>query len=112
MIAAPNNLQVELPLGQIADFCQRWGIARLEIFGSALREDFRPDSDLDFLFTPGSNYQREKVYGPWAHNYMAEELAALLGRKVDLIEHSRIEHMDNWIKRRHILQTAAPVYVD
>jgi len=43
---------------------------------------------------------------------MAEELAGLLGRKVDMIERSRIERMDNWIKRRHILQTAASVYVD
>lgn len=43
MIAAPHNLQLELPLEQIADFCHRWGIARLEIFGSALRDDFRPE---------------------------------------------------------------------
>jgi len=112
MTAAPSNIQLELPLGQIAGFCRRWGIARLEIFGSALRDDFRHDSDIDFMFTPGPNFQREKVYGPWAHNHMAEELAGLLGRKVDLIERSRIERMDNWIKRRHILQTAAPVYVD
>lgn len=112
MIAAPQNLQLELPLEQIAKFCQHWGIARLEIFGSALREDFRPDSDIDFLFTPGVGFQREKVYGPWAHNLMEEELAALLGRPVDLIERSRIERMDNWIKRRHILQNATPVYVD
>jgi hypothetical protein len=112
MMAAPHNLQLELPLEQIADFCRRWGIARLEIFGSALRDDFRPDSDLDFMFTPGPGFQREKAYGPWARNYLAEELASLLGREVDLIERSRIERMDNWIKRRHILQTAAPVYVD
>jgi predicted nucleotidyltransferase len=112
MIAAPPNLKLELPLEHIAAFCRRWGIARLEIFGSALRDDFRPDSDLDFLFTPGPDFRRDKVYGPWAHNYMAEELAGLLGRKVDLIERGRIERMDNWIKRRHILQTAQPVYVD
>ncbi len=112
MIVAPPNLKLELPLEQIADFCRRWGIARLEIFGSALRDDFRPESDVDFLFTPGPDFQREKVYGPWMRNYMKEELAAFLGRQVDLIERARIERMDNWIKRRHILQTAAPVYVD
>jgi uncharacterized protein len=112
MMAAPPNLKLELPLEQIAAFCRRWGIARLEIFGSALREDFRSHSDLDFLFTPGPGCQRQKAYGPWAHDHMAEEWAALLGRKVDLIERARIERMDNWIKRRHILQTAAPVYVD
>ena len=112
IIAASSKLKLELPLQQIADFCHRWGIARLEIFGSALRDDFGPESDLDFLFTPGPNFQREKAYGPWAHDYMAEELAALLERQVDLIERARIEHMDNWIKRRHILRTAEPVYVD
>ena len=80
VIAAPPNLKLDLPLEKIADFCRRWGIARLEIFGSVLRDDFRPDSDLDFLFTPGPDFQREKVHGPWAHDYMMEELAALLGR--------------------------------
>jgi hypothetical protein len=57
-------------------------------------------------------FRREEAYGPWAQDYIAEELASLLGRKVDLIERARIERMDNWIKRRHILQTAVPVYVD
>jgi hypothetical protein len=104
--------QIELPMDKIADFCRRWGVARLEIFGSALREDFHPESDVDFLFTPGPGFQREKAYGPWGRDHMAEELAGLLGRKVDMIERSRIERMDNWIKRRHILQTAASVYVD
>ena len=40
--------QIELPMDVIADFCRRRGIARLELFGSALRDDFGPDSDLDF----------------------------------------------------------------
>ncbi|MGD0814123.1 MAG: nucleotidyltransferase domain-containing protein [Verrucomicrobiota bacterium] len=43
---------------KIADFCRRWKIARLEIFASVLRDDFRPDSDLDFLFTSGPDYHR------------------------------------------------------
>jgi predicted nucleotidyltransferase len=103
---------IELPVEKIAEFCRRWGIARLEVFGSVLRNDFRPDSDVDLLYTPGPGFQREKIYGPWAHDYMAEELERLLGRKVDLIERTRIEQMDNWIKRRHILQTATPIYVD
>ncbi len=106
----------ELPLcldrERIAEFCCRWGIARLEIFGSALRDDFGPDSDLDFMFTPGPGFQRAKTRGPWLRAPMAEELAELLGRSVDLLERSRIERMQNWIKRRHILQTARPVYVD
>ncbi len=112
MIAARPELSLELPLEQIADFCHRWGIARLEIFGSALRPDFGPASDVDFLFTPGPHFQRDKVHGPWMSDPMAEELSGLLGRPVDLLERGRVERMDNWIKRRHILQTALPVYVD
>ena len=112
MIYAQHNLQLDLPVAQIADFCHRWGIVRLEIFGSALRDDFGPESDVDFLFTPGSGFQRDKAYGPWMSDRMAEDLSRLIGRPVDLLERSRVEHMNNWIKRRHILQTALPVYVD
>jgi uncharacterized protein len=112
MIAAPHKLHLELPVAQIAEFCRRWAIARLEIFGSALRDDFGPASDVDFIFTPGPGFQRDKAYGPWMSDRMAEELSALLNRPVDLLERSRVERMNNWIKRRHILQTALPIYVD
>jgi predicted nucleotidyltransferase len=104
--------QIELPMDKIADFCRRWGVARLEIFGSALRDDFRPDSDLDFMFTPGPGFQRDKAYGPWGRELMAEELAGLVGREVDLIEHAAIERHRNWIRRKHILETAQTVYVE
>jgi predicted nucleotidyltransferase len=104
--------QMELPMDKIADFCRRWNITQLELFGSALRDDFRPDSDVDLMFTPGPRFERDKAFGPWGRDHMAEELSGLLGHQVDLIERSRIEHMENWIKRRHILLTAAPVYVD
>jgi uncharacterized protein len=103
---------VELPEKQIADLCRHWRIARLEIFGSALREDFGPGSDMDFLFTPGPGFKREEAYGRWGHNRMAEELSALVGRPVDLIERSQIEGHRNWIRREHILRTAQPVYVE
>lgn len=103
---------IQLPLEALAEFCRRWKIARLEVFGSVLRDDFRPDSDLDFLFTPGPGFRRDLAYGPWAHNNLAEELAALLGREVDLIERSQMEKHRNWIRREHILKTAQPIYVE
>lgn len=112
MIAQPPSLKLDLPLDELAGFCRRWGIARLEVFGSVLRDDFGPESDLDFVFTPGPNFRREQARGPWLRNRAAEELAALLGRPVDLIERARVERMENWVKRQHILQTAVPVYVD
>jgi predicted nucleotidyltransferase len=42
---------ITLPMEQIAEFCRRWKIRELAVFGSFLRDDFRPDSDLDFLYT-------------------------------------------------------------
>ncbi len=43
--------RIGLSIEQIADFCEKWQIASLDLFGSVLREDFRPDSDIDFLIT-------------------------------------------------------------
>jgi predicted nucleotidyltransferase len=104
------STQFELPVDELAAFCRRWGVARLEVFGSVLREDFGPESDLDFLYTPGPGFRRDRVYGPWGQNHMAEDLGRLLGRKVDLLERARVEQMENWIKRQNILSTATPVY--
>lgn len=42
-------VRIDIPYEAIADFCRRWRIIELAIFGSALREDFRPDSDVDIL---------------------------------------------------------------
>lgn len=70
---------IEIPRDTIAQFCRERGIRRLSIFGSALREDFRPESDLDILieFQPG-------VRVGLRFFTMERELSQLLGRKVDL----------------------------
>jgi hypothetical protein len=77
-----------------------------------LRDDFGADSDLDFLYTPGPGFDRKQAFGPWGRNHMAEELAGIVGRPVDLMDRGQIEHLRNWIRRQHILQTAQPVYVE
>ncbi len=71
--------RISLPTEAIAEFCRRNHILRLSVFGSALRDDFRPDSDIDILveFEPG------KTPG-FAFVGMQDELSELLGRKVDL----------------------------
>jgi len=107
-----SELPIELDLEEIAAFCKQWHIAKLEIFGSVLRSDFRSDSDLDFVYTPGTGFRRDLAYGAWAHDKMAQELAELLGHKVDLTERSQIEKHRNWIRREHILNSALPVYVE
>ena len=65
---------------RIASFCRKRHIARLSFFGSVLREDFREDSDVDALveFEPG------RVPGLIRLSGMANELSAILGRRVDL----------------------------
>ena len=107
-----RKMNIELLQEEIAEFCRRWGIVKLELFGSALRDDFRPDSDFDFLYTPGPGFRRDQAYGPWLKDNMADELSALLGRKVDLIERDKMERHRNWIRREHVLRTAQPIYVE
>ena len=104
--------RTELPRERLASFCLRWGLVSLEVFGSVLRDDFDSGSDVDFLYTPGPGFNREQALGPWGRNRMADELAEIVGRSVDLVERSQIERQRNWIRRRHILQTAQPVYVE
>jgi predicted nucleotidyltransferase len=74
------NKQIVLPKDQIAEFCRRHHIRRLAVFGSALREDFGPESDIDFLV------EFDSAFIPTLFDIaaMEKELSELLGRKVDL----------------------------
>jgi hypothetical protein len=95
---------------EIAALCRRYGVRRLEVFGSAARgADFDPTlSDADFLveFDPQSEHR------PLAEFLdLRESLADLLGRPVDLVERQAMEQSRNYIRRRHILGEAEPVYV-
>lgn len=75
-----TRVSVHLPSSQLAEICQRHGIARLSLFGSVLREDFGPDSDVDMLveFLPGVRC------GLLGMARIERELADLIGRRVDL----------------------------
>ena len=103
----PEGLRVELPLEQLAEFCQRWKIVRLEIFGSALRDDFSAQSDLDFLVT----YAGDAHWGLFGHARIERELSELLGRNVDLMTRRAIEGSQNWVRRQSILSSARDLYV-
>jgi hypothetical protein len=97
---------VDVTLEQIAAFCQKWQITQFELFGSVLRDDFRPDSDVDVLvtFAPGSGGTLYDLV------HMEDELKALFGREVDLVERAAIERSENYIRRRNILSSTRPVY--
>jgi len=77
------------------------------VFGSALRSDFRPDSDLDLLVT----FAPEAQWSLLDHAAMQDELTELVGRKVDLVSRRAIERSENWIRRDAILSTAEVVDV-
>jgi hypothetical protein len=101
------NAKIPIPREKIAEFCRRWKITELAMFGSVLRDDFRPDSDLDVLVT----FAPDAEWGLWDHLTMQEELSAILGRKVDLVSRRAIERSRNWIRRKAILEAAEPFYV-
>ena len=75
----PINIPIDYE--QIRTFCARWHIVELAIFGSVLREDFRPESDVDVLVRFASDSPYSVL---WNHSEMEEELRRIFGRKVDL----------------------------
>jgi hypothetical protein len=78
---APPKLKIDIPKDQLADFCRRHHIRRLSLFGSVLRDDFGPESDVDVLV----EFEPEHVPGFIRLAGMELELAAILGgRKVDM----------------------------
>jgi predicted nucleotidyltransferase len=101
------NVQIPIDPDQIAAFCRRWNITEFALFGSVLREDFQPDSDVDVLvtFAPGTRQRLADLLD------MQEELEALFGRKVDLVERAAVEQNENYIIRKHILRSLERVYV-
>ena len=92
---------------KVTDFCRRWKITELALFGSVLREDYRPGSDIDLLVT----FARDAQWSLFDHVTMEEELSRILGHKVDLVSRRAIERSRNWIRRKAILETAEPFYV-
>ncbi len=101
-----RNLMEMFPPAEIAEFCQRWKIQELAIFGSVLRADFNSESDIDIIVTFGDDAD----WGLLDHIRMQQELQALLGRDVDLVTKRAVEKSQNWIRRKEILSTASVIF--
>ena len=95
--------KIDIPREKIEDFCRRWKIKEMAIFGSALREDFGPESDLDLLVT-FSEEARWTLFD-WAE--MIEELKKMTGRDIDLVDRESIR---NPFRRRSILARMEVIY--
>jgi len=99
-------LEKLVPRRKIAAFCKRWQVVEFALFGSAVRDDFSPQSDVDALvsFAPGSNW------GLFEHAQMRQELKGIFGREVDLITRRALEQSRNTLLRSEILSTAKVVF--
>lgn len=95
--------KINIPKAKIEDFCRRWKVKEFALFGSILREDFRPDSDIDVLvtFAPDGGITFDNRVE------MLDELAEIFGRQVDLVEKDAIR---NPFRRHDILTTKEVVY--
>ena len=97
---------IDIPLDTISAFCKRWEVKELSLFGSVLRDDFGPDSDVDVLV----RFESEHTPGLFGIVRMERELSELLGRQVDLITRGAVDNSRNYIRRKAILESARVVY--
>jgi predicted nucleotidyltransferase len=102
-----QNNRLTIPHKKIKAFCNRWNISELAIFGSALRADFRSDSDVDLLvsFTPEAKVSLFDMV------HMQDELKGIFGHEVDLISKNGVESSRNYLRRKTILESAQVIHV-
>ncbi len=102
MQAAATRLTT--PIEEIAEFCRRWKVRELALFGSVLRDDFGPQSDIDLLVEFDRHHTLDMLIE------MKAELQQLLGHDVDLIVKKTIENDPNYLRRKMILDSAQAIY--
>jgi len=99
-----SQARMNLPMDGIASLCEKYQVEELSAFGSVLRDDFGPESDVDFLV----RFDKDD-YGPWMGKLtgLETELSELLSRKVDLVPKPLLK----WVVRDRILAEAQAIYV-
>ncbi len=97
--------RVSIPTAAIADFCRKWQVTEFALFGSVVRDDFGPDSDVDVLvsFAPEARYSLFDLVD------MQDELVAIFERKVDLVTRRAVERGTNDWRKKAILDSLVPV---
>jgi predicted nucleotidyltransferase len=97
------NTEVLVSQERIADFCRRWQVVELSLFGSAIRSDFEPASDVDVLVS----FEHDAPWTLWDLATMRRELVEIFGREVDLVEQQGLR---NPYRRRAILSHRHVLY--
>ena len=95
--------QIEVPMDKIKDFCRKWKIKEFALFGSVLREDFRPDSDIDVLVS----FEEKVSWSLYDVVEMKDELKVIFGRDVDIVEKGAVR---NPFRRRSIMTKREVLY--
>jgi hypothetical protein len=98
-----SRAQILIPEERIRDFCRRWKIAELSLFGSVLRDDFHADSDVDALVT----FAKDAEWSLYDWLDMVRELRGIFGRDVDLLS---AQALRNPYRRHEILKTREILY--
>jgi predicted nucleotidyltransferase len=98
-----QRLTLDIATDRIAEFCRKWRVTEFSIFGSVLREDFGPHSDVDVLVT----FEPDAPWDLWDLVEMQEELQAIFGREVDLVEERTLQ---NPFRRQKILKSRLVIY--
>jgi len=99
--------RIDFDRHRIAAFCRKWKVTEFSLFGSVLRDDFTPDSDVDVLV----QFAEDARWGLFDLCRMEDELREIFGRDVDLITRRSVEQSPNWIRRKHILESLETVHV-
>ena len=97
---------IDLDSEAVREFCRKWKIKVLATFGSIVREDFRPDSDIDFLV----DFDEEADWDLADLADMRDELGAILCRRVDMVTRGGLEHSRNWLFRKIVLSSVETIY--
>lgn len=97
--------KIKLPIQEIQKFCERNHIKKLSLFGSAVRDDFTPESDVDVLV----EFESGKVPGLKFFS-MGDELSSIIQRKVDFISRSAVVRSANSIRKSAILHSESVIY--
>jgi len=92
----------------VAPFCKRWKIREFGVFGSILRDDFKPESDVDVLVAFNSTAE----WGLFDHVQMRTELESMLNRRVDLVTRRALEQSQNQLLRERILGSVKVIFAE
>ncbi len=101
-------MHVQIPINErkLAAYCRRWRIVEFALFGSVIRDDFGPDSDIDVLIT----FEQDHRWSLFDLVHMKDELEEMLGRKVDLSTRKSVEQLRNPYRREAILNSVHVIH--